>query len=93
MITELSQREAAVGKLVTIVGVQTRTKTPTVVGVDVDGDYKLSDRRVRVTGILKQRVVEPRPKSEPIMASRGPGTYYYVVDPEGGKLARPVLDE
>lgn len=93
-ITDRSQLDAAVGKLVTIVGEQTRTKVPTVVGVDVDGDYELSDRRVRVTGILQRHVVEPRePDPEELaVATRGPGTYYSVVDPSTNTLAKPVLE-
>jgi hypothetical protein len=93
IITDPSQREAAVGKLVTVVGVQTRTKAPTVAGVDIDADDALADKRVRVTGILHKKVVEPRPPSAPIVASRGPGTYYHLVDPKTGTLAKPVLDE
>jgi hypothetical protein len=95
VITDPSQLDAAVGKLVTIVGEQTRTKVPTVLGVDVDGDYDLSDKRVRVTGILHRHVVEPRepdPDELPV-ATRGPGIYYSVVDPATNVLAKPVLDE
>jgi hypothetical protein len=91
LITDPSQREAAVGKRVTIVGVQSPTKMPQVSGVDVDGVHELSGRRVRVDGILRKRVVEPRetdPDELPV-ATRGPGTYYSVVDPDTGSLARP----
>jgi hypothetical protein len=93
LITDPSQRDAAAGKLVTVVGIQTRTRAVTVNGVDVDGDYDLSDRRVRATGTLHKRVVEPRKQSEPIVASRGPGTYYYLVNANGNGLAKTVLDE
>jgi predicted amidohydrolase YtcJ len=91
LITDRSQREAAVGKRVTVVGVQSPTKMPQVNGVDVDGDHELSGRQVRVDGILRKHVVEPSepdPDELPI-ATRGPGTYYSVVDPETGRLARP----
>lgn len=90
LITHPSQRQAAVGRHVTILGLQTRTKIPQVNGVDVDGDYELSDRRVRVDGILQKHVVEPRERDpdEPAIATRGPGTYYSVVDPKTGELAR-----
>ena len=93
LIEERSQLDAAVGKLVTIVGTQTRTKIPTVLGVDVDGDYELSDRRVQVSGILHRRTVEPKepdPDELPV-ATRGPGTYYSVIDPATNTLAKPVL--
>ena len=93
MITDPSQREAAVGKLVTVIGIQNWSKVATVVGVDVDGDYDFANRRVRATGTLHKRVVKPQPPSEPVMAMRGPGTYYYLVDPSGNGLAKPVLDE
>lgn len=89
LITDASQRAAAVGKRVRIVGVQTRTKIPTVCGVDVDGDYQLSDKRVVVTGVLERTVVE---QVDPYAASRGPGTFYRVVDQQTGRLARPVAE-
>lgn len=91
VISEPAQREAAVGKRVVIIGVQTRAKMPQVNGVDVDADHGLAERRVRVEGILRKRVIEPTesdPDELPI-ATRGPGTYYSVVDPETGQLARP----
>jgi hypothetical protein len=95
VITERGQLDAAVGKLVTIVGKQTRTKIPTVLGVDVDGAYELSERRVRATGVLERRVVEAR-ETKPgdlAVATRGPGTYYRLVDPSTKRLAKPGLDE
>ena len=77
-----------VGQIVTLVGVQTRTKIPTVCGVDIDGDYALSDQKVEVTGRLERyEVPEPSP-DQPIAASRGPGTYYRLIDPATGSLAR-----
>ncbi len=82
--------DALVGKVITLVGVQTRTRQPTVCGVDVDGDYELSDQVVRVTGKLHRTVVKPRPPEEPIVATRGPGTYYSIVDTQTRELARPV---
>jgi hypothetical protein len=92
LITNASQREAAVGKLVTVVGVQTRTKIPTVVGIDIDGDYALSDREVRATGRLERYVIAPPSPEEPIMATRSPGTYYSLIDPATGVLAKTSPD-
>lgn len=86
-ITDPSQLAAAVGRRVRIVGVQTRTKIPSVCGADVDGDYALADRRVEVVGILEEQVVE---RADPFSANRGTGTFYRVVDPETGRLARPT---
>ncbi|MCA9598243.1 MAG: hypothetical protein KC776_33255 [Myxococcales bacterium] len=82
--------DARVGTVVTLVGEQSRTKIPTVCGVDVDGDYDLSDEVVRVTGRLRRYVVPPPTPGEPIVAGRGPGTYYSIQDPTTGQLARPV---
>ena len=95
VITTAAELDGAVGALVTLVGVQTRSKIPTVLGVDVDGAHELSDRRVRVTGVLRRHVVPDRPADpdEPVAASRGPGTYHFIVDPATGRLARPELDE
>lgn len=93
VITDASELDGAVGQTVTLVGTQSRTKIPTVLGVDVDGSYEHSDRRVRVTGVLRKHVVvEPAP-SAPITAARGPGTYYSIVDPDTQTLAKPVLDD
>jgi hypothetical protein len=86
-ITDAGQREAAAGKPVRIIGVQTRTKVPTVCGVDVDGDYELSDKMVMVTGRLEKRVVD---SVDPHTANRGTGTFYSVIDETTGRLARPV---
>ena len=89
-----SNLDAYVGKVVTLVGPQTRTKQPTVCGVDVDGDYALSDRMVRVTGVLQRRVVPPydSPVGSEIVATRGPGTYYSLVDEKRHELARPIAE-
>ena len=90
VITRESQREAAVGRRVTIRGVLTRTKIPTVCGIDVGDAYELSDRNVVVNGVLQRTVVPPRDPSAPEAASRGPGTFYLVVDPATGRIAKPV---
>ncbi len=87
-ITDPEQRDAAVGERVTIVGVQARTKVPTVLGVDIDGEYELSEQRVTATGVLERYVVKPRPPDAPAIAWRGPGTFYRLVDPETGRLAK-----
>jgi len=90
VITRESQREAAVGRRVTIRGVLTRTKIPTVCGIDVGDAYELSDRNVVVKGVLQRTVELPRDPSAPQVASRGPGTFYRVVDPATGRTAKPV---
>jgi hypothetical protein len=94
-ITEPGQREAAVGRSVVVIGLQTRTKQPTVNGIDVDGDYELSDKKVVARGILEKTVVpeRPRTKDDLEVASRGAGTYYSVIDPTTKMLAKTKLVE
>jgi hypothetical protein len=89
-ITSPEQREAAVDKQVTIIGEQTRTKQPTVCGVDVDGDYELSNREVIVQGVLRRSVIVNVDTS---MQTRGPGTFYSVIDPATGRLAKTSANE
>lgn len=90
VISDESQLEAAVDRQVTIVGVQTRAKIPTVCGVDVDGPYSFSDKKVVVRGVLRRTIVT---RINPMVANRGTGTFYSVVDPATGKLAAPSLYE
>jgi hypothetical protein len=89
-ITDPSQREAAVGKSVVVIGVQSRSKQPQVNGVDVDGEYGLSDKKVVARGILKKTVVaEPPPAKDGLeVARRGAGTYYAVIDPTTEQIAK-----
>jgi hypothetical protein len=89
-ITDPSQREAAVGKSVVVIGIQTRTKQPQVNGIDVDGAYGLSDKKVVARGILKKTVVaEPPPAKDGLeVARRGAGTYYAVIDPTTEQIAK-----
>ena len=83
--------DAHVGKTVTLIGPQTRTKQPTVCGADVEGDYELSDKVVRVTGVLARTVVDNVDEREQV-ATRGPGVYYSVEDPKTKRLARPIAE-
>lgn len=94
VLRDASNLEAYVGKVVTLVCVQTRTKQPTVCGVDVDGDYALSDRLVRATGTLQRRIVPPYdpPAGSEIVATRGPGTYYTLVNARTQELVRPIAE-
>lgn len=92
VITERHQRDAAVDKSVTVIGVLTRTKVPTIVGIDVDDAYDLSEKKVIAKGILRKRVeTEPLEKDGVHRAGRGPGTYYYLANPSGQGLAKPTL--
>jgi hypothetical protein len=92
LINDSKQLDAAVGRNVTIVGVQTRTKIPTVCGVDVDGSDDLSERKVIVRGVLHRDVVTSA-EAPPTSANRGPGTFYSVVDPSTGRLAKTFLHD
>lgn len=79
---------ALVGQRVELVGVLTRSKVPTVCGVDVGEAPELSEQRVVARGILARREVEPPAPDAPISAGRGPGVYYSLRTP-AGDLARP----
>jgi hypothetical protein len=94
-ITGPSQRAAAVDKMVVVIGIQTRTKQPQVNGIDVDGDYNLSDKKVVARGVLRKTVVAEEPTLEERMhaATRGAGTFYAVIDPETKQLAKTKLAE
>jgi hypothetical protein len=91
-ITERSQRDAAVGKLVTLRCVQTRTKIPTACGVDISGAYEHSDKLVTATGILHRWEVKPEDVDNSV-ANRGPGVFYRLSDPKTGGLAETKLAE
>src|SRR4051794_38782316 len=54
VITDAKELGSHLGQTVTLRGIQARTKQPTVLGVDVDGEYALSDVEVEVTGVLKR---------------------------------------
>lgn len=94
-ITDPSQREAAVDKAVVVIGIQTRTKQPQVNGVDVDGAYDLSDKKVVARGVLRKTVVSEGPPSKDGLhvASRGAGTFYAVIDPSTKQTAKTTLAE
>ncbi|MBI3206646.1 MAG: hypothetical protein HYZ29_34235 [Myxococcales bacterium] len=94
VITDAAKVDGAVGALVTLVGVQTRTKWPTVLGADVDGDYAMSDKRVRVTGRIEKHLQAGPPMVDgAYVQGRAAGsTSYRIVDPKTGALAKPSLD-
>ncbi len=76
------------GKVVTLIGPATQSKQPTVLGVDANVDYALTDGGdVTVTGKLEPYRIEPTPPGAPIAASRGPGNYVRIVD-DTGALAK-----
>lgn len=95
LITNRNQREGAVGREVTVRGIQERTKVPTVCGIDVDGDDKLSDQRVTVQGVLRRYETLPHappPAPAAQWVGRSPGVYYDVVDPRTEQLAKTTRE-
>jgi hypothetical protein len=88
LITREEQRESAVGHPVTLQGVVSQTKIPTLVGVEIDaGD--LRGHPAVATGWLRKHVVTQEDldrddkKRGGISAHSGPGTYYYLADSDG----------
>lgn len=92
LITREEQREAAVGHAVTLQGVISNSKIPTLVGVEVDaGD--LRGKPAVATGWLRKHVVtqedldREEKKRGGVFAHSGPGTFYYLAD-AAGRLVR-----
>lgn len=94
VITEPGKLDSLVGTVVTLVGVQTRSKWPTVLGADVDGDDAMSDQRVRVRGRIEKSVQNGPPMIDgEVVQGRAAGTTSYrIIDPATGKLAKPTLE-
>ena len=90
VLTDQSQLAACVGKRVTIRGPVSRSKIPSILGVDVAADYALSDQLGEATGTLATYTIEPQPPGELVHASKGPGTYYILHDGEAIAKARPA---
>jgi hypothetical protein len=78
---------ACVGRTITLRGRVTRSKIPTILGVDVDASDALADRLAEATGVLETYVIEPPPAGAPVAAGRGPGTYRRLVAAGGAGLA------
>jgi hypothetical protein len=78
------------GRLVTVVGTQTRAKQPTVCDFDVDGIAEHSGRQVRVTGVVGRSVIAPQSPGAEFAASRGPGVYWILSRSGGTGLSRPT---
>ena len=75
-VPEFQQR---VGQRIVLEGIVTHTKCPQVLGVDA---WELEDfrgQRVRVSGILRQSVITAA-DIDPMVANRGPGTFYSLED-------------
>lgn len=94
VLLDSAELDGAVGTVVTLVGIQSQTKWPTVLGADVDGDAAMAGQRVRVTGRVERHIEEdPLREDGTIAQGRAAGTTSYrIVDPATGQLARPRLD-
>lgn len=90
VITDERAVSACIGQRVTLKGVVSNSKLPTLLGVDVDAEA-LRDKPARATGVLTE-VTEPPGHDEPGMevARRAPGTYVKLL--EGGVLAKAVAE-
>ena len=95
LITRPDQLDAAVGKRVTLQGEFVYSKIQTILGVDVNGnDLGPNVRVATASGVLQKSVTtkedidRAEKKLGGIIATRGPGTTYALVDPEKKSLAR-----
>lgn len=93
LVTDREQLAACVGKTVTLRGVVSRSKIPSILGVDVDAAYSLSDQVGVATGTLGTYTIRERGPDEPIVASKGPGTYYSLAALDGNGLAKASAAE
>ena len=74
-----SDLEQRVGQKVVLEGIVTNTKCPQIQGVDVWGLEDYREQRVRVSGVLRKSVVTEA-DIDPLVANRGPGTFYSLDD-------------
>ena len=96
VITDVAELPKHVGKVVTLKGLQSRTKLPNVLGVRVDGAYALSDKMVYVTGRLSSYVTTEADVMafDDLIAKKGPftaarpmiGTHFVMQAPETGEF-------
>ncbi|MEJ7600469.1 MAG: hypothetical protein WKG01_21350 [Kofleriaceae bacterium] len=91
VITDRGALASCVGKRVTLRGTISRTKSPGILGVDVDAPYALADQLGEATGTLESYTIEPQPPGELVRASKGPGTYYALRDGVGLAKARLAI--
>jgi hypothetical protein len=83
--------ENHVGKLVAVRGVVSKSKQPTILGVDVAAAETLGGREAYAIGILAKWIVTNadlrQVAKKRVVASRGPGTFYTLYFDLSGKLA------
>jgi hypothetical protein len=83
------------GTEVQIIGKVSRTKVPTILGVEIDSGDLEPGKRASAIGVIDAVVVRERDPGEPPVATRAPGTYYRLINPKTNKLAvaEPVHDD
>jgi hypothetical protein len=100
VITQADDIPRHLGKIVTLRGQQTRSKIPYVLGIVVDGDDRLADEIVEVTGRLgsyettqaEVDAFDARQREQPFAAPRpAVGTHYTLSDPATGEACKSRL--
>lgn len=96
VLTDPAELDRHIGELVTLRGTLSRTKIPTILGVDVAGPAPdaLAERPAEATGVLEREVITQEELDRQIaeigqFANRGAGTFYQLIRPGGGGLATP----
>jgi hypothetical protein len=92
VITDRAELAGAVGELVTLRGALSRTRIPTILGVDVEASSAGHEQPAEATGWLEREVVtqaeiDARVASSGQYANRGAGTFHRLVAPDGAGLA------
>jgi hypothetical protein len=91
LITHPNDLGTAIGLLVTLRGVVSESKLPTLLGVDVTSDEPdLRGKPAEATGLLEMSVVTQEELDREqlrrgTLPTRGPGSYYRLVDPNSGQ--------
>lgn len=93
-VTDQSKLDLYIGKIITIRGMVTNTKIPTILGVDVRSDYPdLRDEVGEATGVLIKWTVtkdelDKAIKEKKEFANRGPGTFYRLKEMDSNSTAQ-----
>lgn len=100
VITDAVDLPKHVGQIVTLRGIQSRSKLPYVLGVYVDGQYELSDKMVLATGRLTSyettaedvKAFDRRMKESPFALPRiSVGTHFRLTDPQTDEPVKTYL--
>lgn len=87
LMTAPTDWSSLIGTEVQVVGHVSRSKVPTILGIEVDADSEQAGKRATATGVVDAIIIaEPNP-ADPPAAMRGPGTYYRLINPKTQKLA------